>query len=48
MRNLIYIVAIILIVFWIFGAFVSPFAGNYIHLLLLVAIFVVLFRIIKG
>jgi hypothetical protein len=34
MRSLLYIVAVILVVIWVFGAFVSPFGGNIIHVLL--------------
>ena len=48
MRSLLYIVAVILVVIWIFGAFVSPFGGNIIHVLLVIAIIAILLRLISG
>ena len=48
MGNLLYIIAVILIIIWVFGAFVSPFGGNLIHVLLVIAIIAVLLRVIRG
>lgn len=48
MGNLLYIIAVVLIILWIFGAFVSPFGGNLIHILLVIAIIAVLLRVIRG
>jgi Family of unknown function (DUF5670) len=48
MGNLLYIIAVILIIFWIFGAFVSPFGGGLIHILLVIAVIAVLLRVIRG
>ncbi len=48
MGNLLYILAVILVIMWIFGAFVSPFGGNLIHILLVIAVVAVLLRVIKG
>jgi hypothetical protein len=48
MGNLLYVIAVILIILWIFGAFVSPFGGNLIHILLVIAIIAVLLRVIRG
>ncbi|MFA6944592.1 MAG: lmo0937 family membrane protein [Pedobacter sp.] len=48
MGNLLYLIAIILIIFWILGSFVSPFGGNLIHILLVIAIIAVLLRVIRG
>ena len=48
MGNLLYIIAVILIIVWIFGAFVSPFGGNLIHILLVIAIIAILLRVIRG
>lgn len=48
MSNLLYLIAVILIIIWIFGAFVSPFGGNLIHILLVIAIIAVLLRVIRG
>jgi hypothetical protein len=48
MGNLLYLIAVILIVLWIFGAFISPFGGNLIHALLVIAIVAILLRVIRG
>lgn len=48
MGNLLYLIAVVLIIVWIFGAFVSPFGGNLIHILLVIAIIVILLRVIRG
>ncbi len=48
MGNLLYLIAVILIIIWLFGAFVSPFGGNLIHILLVIAIIAVLLRVIRG
>jgi hypothetical protein len=41
-------IAVILLILWLLGAFVTPFGGGLIHLLLVIAIVVVLYRIITG
>jgi len=41
-------IAVILLILWLLGAFVVPFGGGLIHLLLVIAIVVVLYRIITG
>jgi hypothetical protein len=33
---------------WIFGAFVTPFGGGLIHILLVIAIIAILLRVIRG
>ncbi|MBK0384215.1 lmo0937 family membrane protein [Pedobacter sp. SD-b] len=48
MGNLLYLIAVILIIVWIFGAFVTPFGGGLIHILLVIAIIAILLRVIKG
>ncbi len=48
MGNLLYVIAVILIIIWVFGAFVSPFGGNLIHILLVIAIIAVLLKVIRG
>jgi uncharacterized protein YhhL (DUF1145 family) len=48
MGNLLYLIAVILIIVWIFGAFVNPFGGNLIHIILVIAIIAVLLRVIRG
>ncbi len=41
-------IAVILLVLWLLGAFVFPVAGGLIHLLLVIALVVILYRIITG
>ncbi|MGI8584090.1 MAG: lmo0937 family membrane protein [Chitinophagaceae bacterium] len=48
MGNLLYVIAVILVIIWIFGAFVSPFGGNLIHILLVIAIIAILLKVIRG
>jgi hypothetical protein len=45
--NMLWTIAIILFIAWLLGAFVWP-VGGLIHILLVIAIIVVLFRIISG
>ncbi|MDO8367095.1 MAG: lmo0937 family membrane protein [Saprospiraceae bacterium] len=47
MGNLLYIVAVILIIGWAIG-FIGFNAGGIIHILLVIAIIAVLFRVISG
>jgi hypothetical protein len=47
MSNLLYIIAVILLIGWVLGAFVFS-VGNVIHILLVLAIIAILVRIIKG
>ncbi|HTN19604.1 MAG TPA: lmo0937 family membrane protein [Pelobium sp.] len=48
MGNLLYLIAVVLIIIWVLGAFVSPFGGNLIHILLVIAIIAILLRVIRG
>ncbi len=41
-------IAVIIFILWLLGAFVVPVGGSLIHLLLVIAIIVVLYRIITG
>ena len=41
-------ILIVLLLLWLFGAFISPFGGNLIHLLLVVILAVVVFRFVTG
>jgi len=45
--NLFWTVAIILAVLWLFG-FIGGFGGQLIHVLLIIAVIVVLYRLITG
>jgi len=47
MGNLLYIIAVVLIIAWLIGL-VGFHAGGIIHVLLVVAIIAVLFRVIQG
>lgn len=41
-------IAVIIFILWLLGAFVMPVGGSLIHVLLVIAIIVVLYRIITG
>lgn len=41
-------IAVIIFILWLLGAFVMPVGGSLIHILLVIAIVVVLYRIITG
>lgn len=47
MSNLLYTIAVILVIFWAIGFFAYS-AGNIIHILLVIAIIAVLLRLIQG
>ncbi|MDX6181845.1 lmo0937 family membrane protein [Flavobacterium sp. Fl-77] len=47
MSNLLYTVAVILVILWALGFFVYSL-GNIIHILLVIAVIAILFRLIKG
>ncbi len=47
MSNLLYLVAVILVIAWAIG-FIGYNAGGLIHILLVIAIIAILFRIISG
>jgi hypothetical protein len=47
MGNLLYVVAVILIIAWAIG-FVGYSAGGIIHVLLVIAVIAIIFRVIQG
>lgn len=47
MGNLLYIVAVILIIVWLVGFFAFH-VGGFIHVLLVIAVIVILLRVIQG
>jgi len=47
MGNLLYLIAVILIIFWVLGFFVYS-AGAIIHVLLVIAVIAILLRLIQG
>lgn len=48
MGNLLYIIAVILVIMWLVGYLGLHIASGLIHVLIVLAIIAVLFRIIKG
>lgn len=47
MGNLLYLVAVVLVILWALGMYVGSF-GNLIHILLVIAIIAILLRLING
>jgi len=47
MSNILYFIAVILVIFWAVGFFAYS-AGGIIHILLVIAIIAILFRLISG
>ena len=41
-------IALVLLILWVLGAFVVPMGGALIHLLLVIALIVVVYRLITG
>lgn len=41
-------IALILLVLWLLGFFVFPVAGGLIHLLLVIAVIVIVYRLVTG
>jgi tryptophan-rich sensory protein len=48
MGNLLYVIAVILVIIWAVGYFGYSYGGGLIHILLVIAIVVVLLRVIRG
>jgi tryptophan-rich sensory protein len=48
MGNLLYVIAVILVIIWAIGYFGYSYGGGLIHILLVIAIVVVLLRVIRG
>jgi hypothetical protein len=47
MQNLLYLIAVVLVILWALGFFVYS-SGSLIHILLVIAVIAVLLRLIKG
>lgn len=47
MSNLLYLIAVVLIIFWVLGFYVYS-VGALIHILLVIAIIAILVRVIRG
>lgn len=41
-------IALVLLILWVLGAFIMPMGGALIHILLVIAIIVVVYRLITG
>jgi len=41
-------IILILVILWLLGAFVAPFGGDLIHLLLVIILVVVILRLVRG
>lgn len=46
--DLLWLLAIILIIGWLLGFWVVPIGGSLIHLLLVIALIVIVFRLLRG
>ncbi len=45
---MLFTIAIILLILWALGAFVMPVGGGLIHLLLVIALIVIVYRLVTG
>ena len=45
---MLFTIAIILLILWALGAFIMPFGGGLIHLLLVIALIVIVSRLLTG
>ncbi|WP_020475762.1 lmo0937 family membrane protein [Zavarzinella formosa] len=41
-------IILILVILWLLGAFIMPFGGDLIHILLVVLLIVIIFRVVGG
>lgn len=48
MGNLLYVVAVVLVILWAIGYFGFSYGGGLIHILLVIAVIAVLLRVIRG
>ncbi len=48
MGNILYIVAVILIIGWLIGYFAFPGVGSVIHVLLVIAVIAIILQVIRG
>jgi len=48
MGNLLYVIAVILIILWAVGFFAVHIGGGLIHLLLVIAVIAIILRVIQG
>lgn len=48
MGNLLWLIIVILIIMWLLGGFVFPIGGSLIHILLVIAVILVVYRLATG
>lgn len=48
MGNLIWLIVVVLVVLWLLGFLVAPMGGNLIHILLVIALILVVWRLATG
>ncbi len=48
MRDLLWLIIVILVIGWLIGYFAFPAIGNLIHILLVLAVIAILYKIITG
>jgi hypothetical protein len=45
---MLFTIAVILLILWLLGAFVFPIGGGLIHILLVIALIVIVYRLVTG
>jgi hypothetical protein len=45
---MLFTIAVILLILWLLGAFVFPIGGGLIHILLVIALIVIVYRLLTG
>lgn len=48
MGNLLWLIIIVLLIAWLLGGFVFPVGGNLIHILIVIALILVVYRLATG
>lgn len=48
MPNIIWVIVIVLVILWLLGFFAFPIGGNLVHLLLVIALILVVWRLATG
>jgi hypothetical protein len=48
MGNLIWLIVVVLVVLWLLGFLVAPMGGNLVHILLVIALILVVWRLATG
>lgn len=47
-KNMLWTIFVILLVLWLLGAFIVPFGGSLIHILLVIAVVILIINLIQG